>query len=208
MENQNNEKNKFTVQVIKNVAREVVSWAVTLVIAFTIAHLLTNYVIVNAKIPSESMENTIMTDDKLVANRLAYRNENPSRGDIVVFKYPVNEEQLYIKRIIGLPNETVEIIDGKIYIDGSAEPLEEDYLPEEWIIRNDGYTFEVPDGCYFMLGDNRNNSSDSRYWAEEAIKNGVANNEEEALKFQFVEKEKIVGKALFRYWPITDFKVF
>ena len=194
MENQNNEKNKFTVQVIKNVAREVVSWAVTLVIAFTIAHLLTNYVIVNAKIPSESMENTIMTDDKLVANRLAYRNENPARGDIVVFKYPVNEEQLYIKRIIGLPNETVEIIDGKIYIDGSAEPLEEDYLPEEWIIRNDGYTFEVPDGCYFMLGDNRNNSSDSRYWAEEAIKNGVANNEEEALKFQFVEKEKLLER--------------
>lgn len=208
MENQNNEKNKFTVQVIKNVAKEVFSWAVTLVIAFAIAHLLTNYVIVNAKIPSESMENTIMTDDKLVANRLAYRNGEPQRGDIVVFKYPVNEEQLYIKRIIGLPNETVEIIDGKIYIDGSAEPLEEDYLPEEWIIRNDGYTFEVPDGCYFMLGDNRNNSSDSRYWAEEAIKNGVADNEEDAAKFQFVEKEKIVGKALFRYWPIADFKVF
>lgn len=208
MENINSERRKCTMKKIKELSKEVFSWIITFVIALAIAHVLTNYVIVNAKIPSESMENTIMTDDKLVANRLAYRKAEPKRGDIVVFKYPVDEEKLYIKRIIGLPNETVDIIDGKIYIDGSAEPLEEEYLPEEWIIRNDGYTFEVPEGCYFMLGDNRNNSSDSRYWAEEALAKELVNNEEEALKFQFVEKEKIVGKALFRYWPITDFKVY
>lgn len=188
--------------------KEIGSWIITLAIAFCIANLLTNYVIVNAKIPSESMESTIMTGDMLIANRLAYLNSEPERGDIVVFKYPVDEEQLYIKRIIGLPNEKVEIIDGKVYINDAAEPLDEEYLKEEWIIENNGYIFNVPEGCYLMLGDNRNNSSDSRYWAGKALNSGIVNTEEEAAEYQYVKFEDIVGKALFRYWPITDFKTF
>lgn len=193
---------------MKKKYKEILSWMITLVIAFSIAQLLTHYVVVNARIPSGSMQNTIMEGDKLLANRLSYISSKPERGDIVVFRYPVDENQLYIKRIIGLPNETVEIIDGKIYIDDSEQPLEEEYLPEEWKIKNDGFTFHVPDGCYLMLGDNRNSSSDSRYWATEAMNKGLASNEEEAEKYQYVEEDKILGKAFFRYWPITDLKVF
>lgn len=193
---------------MKKVIKELLSLAIMIVIAFVIAQLVTRYVVVNAKIPSGSMQNTIMKGDHLLANRLAYINSDPERGDIVVFKYPVDESTLYIKRIIGLPNEKVEIIDGKIYIDESAEPLEEDYLPEEWFIRNDGYVFNVPEGCYLMLGDNRNDSSDARYWKEEALQKGVADTEEEAEKFQYVAKEKIEGKAFVRYWPISDFTTY
>ena len=129
-------------------------------------------------VPTGSMENTIQPGDRLLGLRLTYLFSDPQRGDIAVFRYPVDEalgkKTNYIKRIIGLPGETVEIRQGKIYIDGSDTPLEEDYLKEEWTVKNDGFTFEVPDDCYLMLGDNRNNSSDARYWAIKALQAGVA----------------------------------
>ena len=121
--------------------------------------------------------------DRLFGFRLSYLMEDPKRGDIVIFKYPDNESINYIKRIIGLPGETVTIKDSKVYINNSATPLKEDYLKEEWVIANDGMQFQVPEGCYFMMGDNRNNSKDSRYW----------NN-------TYVARDKILAKAIFRYW--------
>lgn len=194
--------------VMKSKYKEILSWVLTFVVAIVIAQLLTRYVVVNANIPSESMENTIMEGDRLLANRLSYINSTPERGDIVIFKYPVDESKLYIKRVIGLPNETVEIIDGKIYINDSAEPIEENYLPEEWTVKNDGFKFIVPDGYYLMLGDNRNHSSDSRYWKQEALDKGIADTEEEAEIFQYVSEENILGKALLRYWPMNEFTTF
>ena len=83
------------------------------------------FLIVNAQIPSGSMENTIMPGDRIIGNRLAYTFSDPQRFDIIIFRYPDDESQLFIKRIIGLPGETVEIIDGRIYINGSDEPLED-----------------------------------------------------------------------------------
>lgn len=111
-----------------------------------------------------------------------------------MFEYPVDEKQTYIKRVIGLPGETVEIRDGHIYIDGSEKPLEEDYLKETWIWENDGYTFEVPEGCYFVLGDNRNDSEDGRLWANEAIKEGLASTPEEAKQYSLSGKIKLKEK--------------
>lgn len=73
----------------------------------------------------------------------------------------------------------------KTYIEGLAEPLEEDYLPEEWKIMNDGFTFQVPEGCHLMLGDNKNNSSDCRYRTDEAIRKGLAENEKETEQYQY-----------------------
>ena len=128
---------------------ELFHWILTLAIAVIIALCVNRFVLVNAEIPSGSMENTIMTHDRLIGFRFAYWFEEPQRGDIILFEYPVDETQIYIKRVIGLPGETVEIRDGHIYIDGSEKPLEEDYLKETWIWENDGYTFEVPEGCYF-----------------------------------------------------------
>ena len=181
--------------------KEIFSWIRLVIIVFIVVMVVKQFVIVNAVVPTSSMENTIMPDDRLIGFRLAYLADGPKRFDIVIFHYPVDETRIYIKRVIGLPGETVEISDGKIYIDGSKDPIDEPYLKEEWFIENDGYTFEVPDNCYLMLGDNRNGSADSRYWADEALFAEVAQTEEEARKYQYVSKDKILGRAIFRYWP-------
>lgn len=166
----------------KKVIKEAISWVETVVVAMLIALFITKVLIVNAKVPSASMETTIMTNDRLIANRLSYINSDPERYDIVVFKFPDDESKLYIKRVIGLPGEKVEIKDGEVYINDSTEPLDSSFLHEPMFSENAVYN--VPEGCYFMLGDNRNNSADSRFW----------NN-------KYVAKDKILGKAVFRYYP-------
>ena len=167
-----------------NVAKEIVSWILTVAAAVAVALLLNNFVLINAKIPSGSMENTIMEGDRLIGNRLAYIKGDPQRGDIVIFKFPDDETQNYVKRVIGLPGETVRVEDGKIYINDAKEPLEEDYLKEAWTVETGPYVFEIPKDSYLVMGDNRNNSYDARYWTN-----------------TYVKKEKILGKAVFRYFP-------
>lgn len=188
----------------KSVGREIFGWVKTVIIVVVITMLLTRFVIISAKVPSGSMENTIMTGDRLIGARFLYWFDDPERGDIVLFQYPVDPDILYIKRCIGLPGETVELRNGKIYINGSETPLEEDYLKEEWTVKNDGLVFHVPDNCYLMLGDNRNNSSDSRYWAYEALMEGVASTDEEAEKYAYVKRSQIRAKAVFKYFKSFD----
>lgn len=162
--------------------REIVEWIMVVVVAFALALFINNVIIVNAVIPSASMEPTIMTGDRVFGYRLAYLSSDPQRGDIVIFKFPDNEKELFIKRVIGLPGDTIEMIDGKIYINGSDEPLDEPYIVEEPVGNYGPIT--VPSGAYFMMGDNRNKSADSRYW-----------------KQPFVYQNKILGKAAVRYFP-------
>ncbi len=181
--------------------RELLSWVEVMVAAVIISFFLTRVVLVNSVVPSSSMETLISPGDRLFGNRLAYKFSDPERFDVVIFKYPVDEEENYIKRIIGLPGETVRIENAKIYINDSAEPLKENYLPEEWVIENDGYEFEVPDDCYLMLGDNRNVSADARYWAEEAYDNGLVDSVKDGTPYEYVSRDKILGKAMFTYWP-------
>ena len=168
--------------------KEILSWIIPFVAALLIAVFLKNYIIINANVPSGSMENTIMTGDRLIGNRLAYIKSNPKRGDIIIFHYPDNEQEIYVKRVIALPGEKVEVRDGKIYIDGSETPLDEPYLKEEWTVATGPYEFEVPEDSYLVMGDNRNDSWDARYWAN-----------------KYVAKDKILGKAVFAYWPFSSF---
>lgn len=181
--------------------RELFSWLEIIVVAVVVSLVLTRVVLVNAMVPSSSMENLISPGDRLFGNRLTYKFSDPERFDVVIFKYPVDEEENYIKRIIGLPGETVTIENAKIYINDEETPLKENYLPEEWLVENDGYVFEVPENCYLMLGDNRNVSLDARYWAEEAYSGGLADSVEDGEEFTYVSRDKILGKAMFTYWP-------
>lgn len=162
--------------------KELLEYVKMIVIVVVVVLIINNFVLINAKIPSESMENTIMTGDRIFGNRLAYIAKDPERFDIVIFKFPDDESQLFIKRIIGLPGETVEIRDGKVYINGSDTPLDDSFTPEPPV--GDYGPYEVPEGCYFMLGDNRNYSKDSRFWQN-----------------TYVEKDKILGKAVLKYFP-------
>ena len=163
------------------VIREILSWVIPFVIALAVAMFLKNYIIINADVPTGSMENTIMPGDRLIGNRLAYRSKSPERGDIVIFRYPDNEEELYVKRVIGLPGDTIAIEDG------ADTPLDEDYLKEDWTVATGNYHFEVPEDSYLMLGDNRNDSWDARYWTN-----------------PYVREDKILGKAAVIYWPVHD----
>lgn len=168
-----------------------------IIVAVLIVAVVNNVVLINAKIPSESMEKTVMTGDRLFGYRLAYginldlfgkqivskKFKDPERFDIVIFKYPDDESQLYIKRLIGLPGETVEIKGGKVYIDGAETPLDDSFTPEMPRPEDLG-PYVVPEDCYFMMGDNRNHSWDSRRWEN-----------------TFVQFDQIVGKAIVRYFP-------
>lgn len=164
--------------------KELKSTLCTICITIVVVVLLKTYIIINATVPTGSMENTILPGDNILGLRVAYLLEEPERGDVVFFYFPDDETQKYVKRIIGLPGEKVYINEGKIYINDSETPLEEPYLKEEWIVSTGPYEFYVPEDCYLMLGDNRNASADARLW-----------------KNSYVAKEKIIGKAIFTYYP-------
>lgn len=171
----------------KTVVKEIISWVVVLVLAFVIGSCLNRFVLFKAEIPSGSMEDTLQIGDRVIGFRLAYLFSEPERGDVVIFDYPDDESKLYVKRIIGLPGETVEIVDGKVYIwkdetGNDKTLLEETYLKETPVGSFGPY--EVPEGHYFMLGDNRNGSLDSRKWQN-----------------KYVAEEKIRCKVWFRYKP-------
>ncbi|HAF27026.1 MAG TPA: signal peptidase I [Lachnospiraceae bacterium] len=171
---------------MKNFLTELFEYVLVFVVVVAVVLAFNTYAIVNARIPSESMENTIMTGDRIIGNRLAYNTKNPQRFDIIIFKYPDDESVYFIKRVIGLPGETVTIIDGKVYINDSAEPLDDHFVKEAPLGTFGPYY--VPGDGYFVMGDNRNCSADSRFWEN-----------------TFVTRDEILGKAVFCYWPFSRF---
>lgn len=166
-----------------NLLSEILSWISVIVIAAIIALVLNNFIIANSRVPSASMENTIMTNDRIIGLRMAYLFSDPQRGDIVIFKFPDDEKVYYVKRIIGIPGDTVDIINGKVYLNNSKTPLDEPYIKEAMLPEAPMH-FEVPDGGYFCLGDNRNSSKDARRWIN-----------------TYVHKDKIIAKVVLRYFP-------
>ena len=165
----------------------VLEWVLIIVIALAVALFINNVIIINSVVPSGSMESTIMTNSRMMGLRVTYWFSDPQRGDIIVFKYPDDPSQNFVKRVIGTPGDVVEIKGGVTYVNG--EVLDEPYLNETPKVKDYG-PYEVPEGCYFCMGDNRNNSNDSRFW----------NN-------HYVDRSLLVGEAMFRYWPITEFKI-
>lgn len=162
---------------------ELASWAIIIGIALILATLINKFIIIKAEVISGSMMDTLEIGDVYLGNRLSYLFSDPERGEIVFFKAPDKEEETYVKRIIGLPGEKIEIKDGKVYINDSTEPLDEPYLREK-PFKEDFGPVTVPENSYFMLGDNRNHSSDSRAWHT-----------------FYVTGDRLLAKAWLRIWP-------
>ncbi len=170
----------------KSKLREAISFMTPIVVALIIAIFLKTCIFANVVIPTGSMLNTIQEGDRIIASRLAYINDEPQRYDIIIFKYPDDETQLFAKRIIALPGETIEIKNGIVYItdkNGNKSTARTDFITNCIPTGNFG-PYTVPLGSYFVMGDNRNDSWDSRYWDNKTVK-----------------KEKIIGKVKFRYFP-------
>lgn len=146
-----------------------------------------NTVLMLNKIPSSSMETTVMTGDMVISTRLD--SKDIERYDIMVFKAPDDPDTYYIKRVIGLPGETITVENGHVYADGVL--LDDSFVNGEVDGSGDGI-YEVPEGCYFMMGDNRNNSYDSRFWKG---------------KNQYIPLENFVAKAKVIIFPLNHFEV-
>jgi signal peptidase I len=154
----------------------------TLVLA-ALLFIAINAVSARIRVDGSSMVPTLTNGQFVMVNRLEYKFGDPAHGDVIVFHYPRDPEQEYIKRIIGLPGDTVSINNGDVYVNG--QELNEPYIAATTRTRGE---WEVPGGHFFVLGDNRNNSQDSR-------------------NFGFVSDENVIGKAIFIYWPPADWGI-
>lgn len=177
---------------MNRIMRELLNTAIYLLCVLGAVWLVITFVGQRTEVEGASMENTLHNGDNLIVDKLSYRFHDPERFDIIVFPFQFQDNTYYIKRIIGLPGETVQIMDdGSIYING--EKLEENYGME--VIKPEAIgraaePIELGDDEYFVMGDNRNNSSDSRT-------DMVGN----------ITRENIIGKAWLRIWPVSDFGV-
>ena len=212
----------------KSKFRETIDFLLPIIIAVIVALLLKTFVFANAVVPTGSMKNTIGEGDRIIASRLAYINSDPERYDIILFYFPDDESQIFVKRVIGLPGETVTIVDGSAFITGkdgntyetdqsfitNGDPIGDYgpfYIPEKGeTITTDGVfcyaengmrvgysqfidkycdisasgEYTVAENLYFCMGDNRNESHDSRFWDN-----------------TYVAENKILGEAKFKYYP-------
>ncbi len=160
--------------------RSVVEVVIIVAAAFVLALLIQQFVVKPYVIPSESMEPTLQRGDRVLANRFIYRFRDPERGEVVVFVPPVQSNEPFIKRVVAVGGDRVAVVDGRLYLNG--EPQVEPYVKDQTIL-GDFREATVPAGSYFVMGDNRNNSGDSRV-------------------FGVIEKTAILGQAFFVYWPL------
>jgi len=167
--------------------RDLASGLQTLLSAAVYATLIVTFGVQVARVDGQSMAPTLEDHDRLIVNKLVYEIGEPRPGDIVMLYYPVNPEKMFVKRVIAKEGDTVRILDGRVYV--NDEPLHDDYVPAEFRSHDDYGPQVVQQGYYFVMGDHRNNSSDSRHWGP-------------------VPKKYIVGKVKVRWWPIADARIF
>ena len=175
---------------MKGILKEILSTSVYLLLVLLVAYLIVTFVGQRTQVSQSSMEPTLSDGDHLIVDKISYRIGDPKRFDIIVFPFQYDKDTYYIKRIIGLPGETIRIdADGTIYVNGKA--LDESYGKE--VIQNPGRAAEdvkLGDDEYFVMGDNRNNSSDSRDPAVGSI-----------------HRKDIIGRAFIRIWPLSKFGI-
>lgn len=188
-EDTNTGDNEFIlVKLVRNAIHFFFDFLETIVVALSVFVVIYLFIIQPHEVKGSSMEPSFSNNQYIITDKLSYRFGEPKRGDVVIFKAPTNPEVDYIKRIIGLPGESVKILDGKVYV--NEQILNEGYLEDITLLfprgfLEDGQAITVPANHYFVMGDNRPHSSDSR-------------------EFGPIDRKLIVGKAVFRYWPVNN----
>ena len=174
---------------MKEIIKELAGWLLYIVLIIAFTWFVVTFVGQRTEVSGSSMETTLSDKDQLIVDKMTYRFRDPKRYDIVVFPYQYHDNTYYIKRIIGLPGETVQILSGMVYIDGMR--LDEHYGNE--MMENPGIAEEpltLDENEYFVLGDNRNNSSDSR-----------------ASDVGLIHRKDLIGRAWIRVWPLSQIGV-
>src|SRR5262245_358181 len=172
---------------LNRLGEELVAWLKTLASAAVYATLIVTFGFQVARVEGMSMAPTLQDQDRLIVNKLAYRIGDPKVGDIVMLYYPLKPEKSFVKRIIAEEGDQVRIVDGRVF--RNDVPLDDSFVPQEYRSHDDWGPQVIPEGYYFVMGDHRNNSSDSRHWG-------------------FVPKKYIIGKVQLRWWPMGHAKVF
>ena len=172
---------------VSRVVEEVVAWLKTLASAAVYATLIVTFGFQVARVEGQSMAPTLADQDRLIVNKLAYRLGEPQVGDIVMLYYPLNPDKSFVKRVIAEQGDQVRIVDGRVY--RNEVPINDEYVPMEYRSHDDWGPEVVPEGYYFVMGDHRNNSSDSRHW-------------------KYVPKKYIIGKVQLRWWPLPEARIF
>ncbi len=174
-------------RVLKQASEEAVAWIKTLASAAVYATLIVTFGFQVARVEGQSMAPTLTDQDRLIVNKLVYQLGEPRRGDIVMLYYPVNPDKSFVKRVIAEEGDEVRIVDGRVFV--NDVPLRDDYVPEEFRSHEDWGPQRIDEGYYFVMGDHRNNSSDSRHWG-------------------LVPKKYIIGKVQVRWWPLPAARIF
>ncbi len=173
--------------MVQRVRDELWAWVKTVASAAVYATLIVTFGFQVARVEGMSMAPTLEDQDRLIVNKLIYRLSAPRRGDIVMLYYPVNPDKSFVKRVIAEEGDFVRIVDGRVYV--NDVPLPDDYVPMEYRSHDDWGPSVIQEGYYFVMGDHRNNSSDSRHWGP-------------------VPKRYIIGKVQVRWWPLPEAKLF
>jgi signal peptidase I len=166
---------------------ELIAWFKTLASAAVYATLIVTFGFQVARVEGMSMAPTLEDQDRLIVNKLIYRLGEPRRGDIVMLYYPLNPDKSFVKRVIAEENDAVRVVNGQVFV--NDVPVPDDYVPPEYRGHDDWGPQVIPEGYYFVMGDHRNNSSDSRHWG-------------------YVPKKYIIGRVQLRWWPIPDARMF
>ncbi|HEY1913716.1 MAG TPA: signal peptidase I [Vicinamibacterales bacterium] len=172
---------------LAQVKEELIAWVKTLVSAAVYAVLIVTFGFQVARVEGQSMAPTLEDQDRLIVNKLIYRIGEPRRGDIVMLYYPLNPDKSFVKRVIAEEGDTVRIVDGRVYVNDI--PLKDDYVEADYRSHDDWGPQVIPEGYDFVMGDHRNNSSDSRHWG-------------------MVPKKYIIGKVQIRWWPVPTARLF
>ena len=172
---------------LSRIGEETIAWLKTLASAAVYATLIVTFGFQVARVEGQSMAPTLADQDRLIVNKLAYRLGEPHVGDIVMLYYPLNPNKSFVKRVIAEEGDQVRVVDGRVY--RNDVPTDDAFVPMEYRSHDDWGPQVVPEGYYFVMGDHRNNSSDSRHWG-------------------FVPKKYIIGKVQLRWWPIPQARVF